>query len=207
MSRSDVDNATPRVTRVEALSRVSPGFPPRAITCAGASTVVPLVHSPLVSPLSDSPSCPVPAARPWSGPGSARSGQRLHSVARHARQVRIGRGPYRKNTLPTSHFVGHHSRFRSPKLKSLLCKCNILTFSESRMPRVPAVPGNELVGSSLFRYLETSYRYPGPRRGNCSLVATPWRRRSLRQPCSCAQFLCRCVTHTLPPWSCSSIPY
>ena len=134
MSRSDVDNATPRVTRVEALSRVSPGFPPRAITCAGASTVVPLVHSPLVSPLSDSPSCPVPAARPWSGPGSARSGQRLrrpsegdlHSVARHARQVRIGRGPYRKNTLPTSHFVGHHSRFRSPKLKSLLCKCNIL---------------------------------------------------------------------------------
>jgi hypothetical protein len=228
MRRSDVDNATPRVTRVEALSRVSPGFPPCAISYAGASTVVPLVHSPLVSPLSDSP-CPVPApgrVRVALGPvsacggpprGPAFSGPTCTTGAYRERAMESLIENTHMPTLPT---LGHHSRFRVPRTLSsqTVCVTIELRHDSRSPPRDVWTPRNArrdigawldvsgalgmhwrvLGGAFVSGALETSYRYRGPRRGNCSLVATPWRRRSLRQPCSCASFLCRCVPHSIP---------
>jgi hypothetical protein len=126
MSRSDVDKATPRVTRVEALSRVSPGFPPRAITCAGASTVVPLVHSPLVSPLSDTP-IPHPVPSPPPAPGRVRVALGPVSACGGPPRGPAFSGPtcttgaYRERAISKkhiAHFLGHASPFpipRSPK--------------------------------------------------------------------------------------------
>lgn len=151
MRRSDVDNATPRVTRVEALSRVSPGFPPRAITYAGASTVVPLVHSPLVSPLSDSP-CPVPApgrVRVALGPvsacggplrGPAFSGPTCTTGAYRERAMESLIENTHMTTLPN---LGHHSRFRVPRTLSSQTVCVTIELRHVRLLVMCGLLGTE----------------------------------------------------------------
>jgi hypothetical protein len=144
MSRSDVDKATPRVTRVEALSRVSPGFPPRAITCAGASTVVPLVHSPLVSPLSDTP-IPHPVPSPPPAPGRVRVALGPVSACGGPPRGPAFSGPtcttgaYRERAISKkhiAHFLGHHSRFRVPRNHARNSNCGDWSATNPCAPRV-----------------------------------------------------------------------